>query len=50
MDGVEQLGRRLSLDSGATRRIRIGRRKQIVSTEMCGRACYLWLQSKNEMC
>jgi len=36
MDAVEQLGRRLSLHSGATRRIRIGRRKQIVGTEMCG--------------
>lgn len=37
MDGVEQLGRRLSfLDSGATRIIRIGRIKQIVGPEMCG--------------
>ena len=37
MDGVEQLGRRLSfLDSGATGRIRTGIRKQIVGTEMCG--------------
>jgi hypothetical protein len=36
MDGVEQLDTRLSLDSGATGRMRIGRRKQIVGTEMCG--------------
>lgn len=38
LDGVrvEQLGRRLSFHSGATRRISSGRRKLIVSTEMCG--------------